>query len=91
MRSTVAPITAAVLTATVRAHTTVVDTTQTRTVVITRGKRTHTIRTDITRIRTPATATDSTNLNAFGSAGRFVSTYFRTLADRSKNGTALDD
>jgi len=83
MRSTVAHTTAAVLiTAAVHAPTTVVDTTQTRTVVVTRGKRTHTIRTDITRIRTPATATDSTNLSAFGSAGRFVSTHFRTLADR---------
>jgi hypothetical protein len=68
MPSTVARIVAAVrITAVVRVPTTVVDTTQTRMAVITREKRTHTIRTDTTRIQKPPTATDSINLNSHGS------------------------
>ena len=67
MHNTVVRIVAAVrITAVVRVPTTVVDTTQARTVVITREKRTHTIRTDITKIQKPPTATGSINLNAPG-------------------------
>jgi hypothetical protein len=89
MRSTVARIAAAVrITAVVRVPTTVVDTTQTRMVVIMQEKRTHTIRTDITRIQKPPTATDSINLDVPGSDRPLCIIYLRKLADRSQNGTS---